>query len=169
MGRLSNVPVDIDGVRSIVDFKVTEIIDDINPFPALLGIDWAFDNLVVINLEKKQMTFEGHNIRIIAPLDPSKGPRYTKPIRKEEELQEVDDLYKMTTVKDDYIDPTVDGTLSWCYASSCTSDSDQGMENWQTCMHEISGRHCANLTKSLRWIGSEVSQIPIFSGVSKVK
>ena len=26
MGRLSNVPVDIDGVRSLVDFKVIEII-----------------------------------------------------------------------------------------------------------------------------------------------
>ena len=36
-------------------------------------------------------------------------------------------------------------------------------------MHEISGRHCAHLTKSLRWIGSEVSQIPIFNGFSQVK
>ena len=77
MWRLSNVPVDIDGVRSLADFEVIEIIDDSNPFPALLGIDWAFYNLVVINLKKKQMTFEGHNIIIIAPLDPSKGPRYT--------------------------------------------------------------------------------------------
>ena len=39
MGILSNVPVDIDGVRSLVDFEVIEIIDDSNPFPALLGID----------------------------------------------------------------------------------------------------------------------------------
>lgn len=77
MGRLLNVPVDIDGVWSLADFEVIEIIDDSNPFPALLGIDWAFDNLVVINLKKKQMTFEGHNIRMIAPLDPSTGPRYT--------------------------------------------------------------------------------------------
>ena len=62
MGRLSNVPVDIDGVQSLADFEVIEIIDDSKPFPALLGIDWDFDNLVVINLKKKQMTFEGHNI-----------------------------------------------------------------------------------------------------------
>ena len=71
MGRLSNVPVDIDGVRSLVDFKVIEIIDDSNPFPALLGIDWDFENLTLINLKKKQMTFEGHNIQIITPLDPT--------------------------------------------------------------------------------------------------
>lgn len=54
-----------------------EIIDDSNPFPTLLGIDRDFDNLDVINLKKKKMTFEGHNIRIIMPLDPSMGPRYT--------------------------------------------------------------------------------------------
>ena len=74
LGRLSIVPMDIDGVRNLADFEVIEIIDDSNPFSALLGIDWAFDNLAVINLKKKQMTFEGHNIRIIAPLDPSMGP-----------------------------------------------------------------------------------------------
>ena len=53
-----------------------EIIDDSKPYPALLGMDWEFDNLVVINLKKKKMTFEGHNIRIITPLDPSMGPFY---------------------------------------------------------------------------------------------
>ena len=97
MGRLSKVPVDIDGVRSLADFKVIEIIDDSNPFPTLLGIDCAFDNLVVINLKKKQMTFEGHNIWIITPLDPTQGPHYTKPIRDEEETRDVDDLYKVTS------------------------------------------------------------------------
>ena len=86
------------------------------------------------------MTFEGHNIIIIVPLDPSKAPQYTKPIHAEEEMKEADDLYKMTTVKDDYIDPTIYGTLSGCYASSCTSNSYQGMENWQNRMHEILGR-----------------------------
>ena len=112
MGRLSNVTVDIDAVQSLANFEVIEIIDDSNHFPALLGIDWAFDNLAMINLKKKKMTFEGHNIRIIVPLDLLKGPRYTKPIRQEEELKEVVNLYKMTTAKDDYIDPTTDGTLS---------------------------------------------------------
>ena len=77
MGIFLNVPVDIDGVWSLANFEVIEIIDDSNPFPTLLGIDWAFDNLDVINLKKKQMTFEGHNIRIILPLDPSMGPLYT--------------------------------------------------------------------------------------------
>ena len=52
LGRLSNMSVDIDGVRSLVEFEVIEIIDASNLFPVLLGIDWAFDNLAVINLKK---------------------------------------------------------------------------------------------------------------------
>ena len=98
--RLSNVPVDIDDVRSLEDFEVIEIIDDSKPYLALLGTDWAFDNLIVINLKKKHMTFKGHNIRIITPLDPSMGPRYTEPIRVEEEAREIDAFYKMTTTQD---------------------------------------------------------------------
>ena len=113
LGRLSNIPVDIDGVRSLADFEVIEIIDDSKPFPALLGIDWAFDNLAVIDLKKKQMTFEDSHIRVIAPLDPSQGPRYTEPRRPDEGAQDMDNLYKMTASLEDYVNLTADGTLSW--------------------------------------------------------
>ena len=75
------------------------------------------------------MTFEGHNIRIIVPLDPSMGPRYAKPICAEEEERDIDDFYKVTSSQDDYINPTTDGMFSWCYASSYTLDSDEGLEN----------------------------------------
>ena len=57
-GRLPQVPVDIDGVRSFVDFDVIEIIGNSRPYPALLGIDWEIDNMAVIDLKKIQMTFE---------------------------------------------------------------------------------------------------------------
>ena len=97
-----------------------------------------FDNLVVINLKKKKMTFEGHNIRIIAPLDPSMGPQYIEPIRAGEEVREIDYFYKMTTTQDDYLNPMANGTLSWHCASSCTLDSEEGLENWQNRMHEVS-------------------------------
>ena len=129
LGRLSNILINIYGVRSIVDFEVIKIIDDSNMFPAMLGIDWAFDNLAVINLKKKQMTFEGRNIRVIAPLDPSLDPHYTEPIHVEDEAREIDNFYKMTATQDDYINPTTDGMLSWCYDISCTSDFEEGLEN----------------------------------------
>ena len=82
LGRFPSVQVDIDGVSTLADFEVIEIIDDSNPYPALLGIEWALDNLAVINLKKKQMLFEGKDLRVIVPLDPSQGERYTEPIRE---------------------------------------------------------------------------------------
>jgi hypothetical protein len=38
-GILEHVHVDIDGVRTFVDFEVIEIVDNSCPYPALLGID----------------------------------------------------------------------------------------------------------------------------------
>ena len=57
LGIFPSVPVDIDGVSTLAYFEVIEIIDDSNPYLALLGIEWALDNSVVINLKKRQMTF----------------------------------------------------------------------------------------------------------------
>ena len=73
----SGVPVDLAEVRSLADFKVIEIIDDNTLYPALLGIDFPFENQAIINLKKKTMSFEGNGIRVIGLLDPTLGPRYT--------------------------------------------------------------------------------------------
>ena len=70
LGRLSQVPVNINGVHSSADFEVIEIIGDTKPYPALLGIDWAISNMAIINLKRRQMTFEDGQIRVIALLDP---------------------------------------------------------------------------------------------------
>ena len=35
-------------------------------------------------------------------------------------------------------------------------------------MHEVLGRRCAWLKKSLRWIGTEVCEVPMFDGLSKI-
>ena len=72
-GRLEHVPVDIDGVRTFADFEVIEIVDDNCPYPALLGIDWAFNNSSFFYLNKICMAFEGYGLWFIAPLDPDEG------------------------------------------------------------------------------------------------
>ena len=77
LGRFPSVPVNIDGFSTLADFEVIEIIDDSNPYPTLLGIEWEIDNDAVINLKKRQMTFKGKFLRVIVPLDPSQGERYT--------------------------------------------------------------------------------------------
>jgi len=48
MRCLHGVNIDIEGARVVVDFKVIEIINDSNPYPTLLGIDWAFDMNAII-------------------------------------------------------------------------------------------------------------------------
>jgi hypothetical protein len=109
--RLEHVPLDIDGVRTFVDFEVIEIVDDSCPYPALLVIDWDFNNSTIIDLKKRRMTFEGDGLRVIAPLDPDEGPRYREPIREEDYTYELENIYKLTARKHDYINPTTDGNL----------------------------------------------------------
>jgi len=70
--------VDIDRVSVLVDFEVIEIVDEINPYPGLLGIDWANDMNGVINLKKHKMIFEKKSLCVVIPLDPAEGSCYTK-------------------------------------------------------------------------------------------
>jgi hypothetical protein len=67
------VEVNIEGVKTKVDFEVIEIMDESDPYPALLGIDWAFDNNAVLNLKKRQMSFETDTMCVVTPLDPYEG------------------------------------------------------------------------------------------------
>ena len=41
IGRLSQVQVDIEGLRTFANFEVINIVYDTKPYPTLLGIDWA--------------------------------------------------------------------------------------------------------------------------------
>jgi hypothetical protein len=41
IGRLENMEIDVAGVKTVVEFEVIEIMGDKDPYPSLLGIDWA--------------------------------------------------------------------------------------------------------------------------------
>jgi hypothetical protein len=71
--------VDINGVRTFAYLEVIEIVDDSCPCPTLLGINWAFNNSTIVDLNKICMNFERDGLRVIAPLDPNEGTRYTEP------------------------------------------------------------------------------------------
>ena len=83
------------------------------------------------------MSFEGNGIRVIGPLDPALGPRYTELITAKEEAQNIDTVYQLTAAQGDYVNPTNDGMLSWQYESSCMSDSEVGLKNWKQRLHEV--------------------------------
>ena len=59
----------------------------------LLGIDWATDMNVVINLENWKMVFKKKSLRIVAPLDLAKGARYIEPVHDDESDDELDCIY----------------------------------------------------------------------------
>ena len=50
--RLSNVIIDVEGLCTYADFKVINIVDDTNPYHALLRIDWDINNQIIINFKK---------------------------------------------------------------------------------------------------------------------
>ena len=112
-------------MRTKADFEVIEIVDDTTPYPTLLGLDWAFENQTIINLKTMKMTFKLGEYRVIAQLYPSKGERFVEPTCLD--LEEINQLY-ITTVRDeDYVNPIVDGILSWQSITSCEIESDTGL------------------------------------------
>ena len=52
ISRLTQVPVKLEGLKTYVKFEVIDIVDDTNPYPALLSIGWAIDNQTIINFKK---------------------------------------------------------------------------------------------------------------------
>ena len=57
IGRLTQVPVEVKGLRTYANFEVIDIVDDTNPYHVLLGIDWAIDNQTIINFKKMILSF----------------------------------------------------------------------------------------------------------------
>jgi hypothetical protein len=110
IGRLKGVTIDLDGVRTMADFEVIEIVYGTTLYPTLLGLDWAFDNHAIINLKTRKMTFESGEYRVIAPLDPSEGERFVDETCLD--MEEINQLYRTTTQEEDYVNPTADGVLS---------------------------------------------------------
>ena len=62
LGRLPKVMVDIAGVKFLFDFGVTEIVEDTDPYPAILGLKWAIDMGGVINLKKRSMVLDRKSV-----------------------------------------------------------------------------------------------------------
>ena len=58
ISRLTQIPIEVEGLRTHVYFEVIDIVDDTNPYPGILGIDWAIDNQTIINFKKIILSFE---------------------------------------------------------------------------------------------------------------
>ena len=122
--------MDIEGLLTFADFKVINIVDDTNPYPMLLGIDWEMENQTIINFKRRTLSFEDDEMRVVAPLDPLEGQRFIEPLFNEGKGDHLDNIYNVNSLKEDYINPTTDGNLSWRCSSSCISDLGEALENW---------------------------------------
>jgi len=152
----------------LADFEVIEIVDDNNPYPTLLGIDWTTDMNGVINLKKRKMIFEKKSLRIVIPLDPTEGSCYTEPVRDYECDDDLDCIYKITTGEQDWVNPTTDGQISWERESSYTSNSDEEIKSWQNRLHEVTTLNCNIMTRSLHCVSTEVRDLPTYDGLGEV-
>jgi len=66
--------------------------DDSQPYPTLMGLEWDFDNQVIINLKRRELIFEVGYLKFIAPLDSTEGKRYIEL----EKGNAIDNLYNIT-------------------------------------------------------------------------
>ena len=71
LGRLLQVVVDIAGVKVCAEFEVIKILDDVDPYPMLLGLDWATHMGGIINMKHISMIFENNRTWVTVPLDPA--------------------------------------------------------------------------------------------------
>ena len=84
------------------------------------------------------LSLEDSKIRVVAPIDPLEGQRYVEPIHSKGKDNYLYKFYNIMYTKEDYINPTSDGKLSWPSVRSCTSNSGDALENWQNMLHEVS-------------------------------
>lgn len=80
----------------LADFEVIKTVNDINPYPALLGIYWATDMNGVINLMKCKKVFENKSLCVVVPLDLAEGSHYIEPVCDDESEEDLDCIYKIT-------------------------------------------------------------------------
>ena len=104
--------MDIEGLRTFANFEVINIVYDTNPYLALLGIDWEMGNQTIINFKRRTLSFEDDEMSIVAPLDPLEGQRYVELMFNEGKGDHLDNIYNVTALKEDYINPTADGNMS---------------------------------------------------------
>ena len=53
--NLATFLTNFEGLRIFANFGVINIIDDTNPYPTLLGIDWAIENQTIIFQEQDSL------------------------------------------------------------------------------------------------------------------
>jgi hypothetical protein len=81
----------------------------------------------------------------------------------------MENIYKLTSRQQDYINPMADGNFIWQSDNACSLDSEEVLENLKNKMYEGSTRRCAILTKEVHWISTTVSNLPTLDGLNPLE
>jgi hypothetical protein len=120
----------------------------------------------MIDLKKYTMTFDADEIKVVQPMDLYVGPRYMEPTYNNMEGEELDQLYTVKIgMREDYINPTVNGSVSWRSVQYADEDLELEFDSWQQGSFEIFSRRCATLRET-RWVGTKVREHPIYDDTS---
>lgn len=122
----------------------------------------------MINLKKRKMIFEKKSLHVVIPLDPVEGLHYIEPVHDYQSNDDLDYIYKITVWEQDWMNPTMDGKISWESEISCTLDSDEEIERWRNRLHKITTINCNMMTRSLRCVEIEVRDQPMYDRLSEV-
>jgi len=69
--------------------------------------------------------------------------RYNEPLNEYVQVSILENIYNITGRKEGYVNPTVDGELSWRNVHSYDTDSKDAMARWKNKLYEMSTRRCA--------------------------
>jgi hypothetical protein len=59
------------------------------------------------------MSFETYTLHVVAPLEPYEGDQYNELVDEDAWSLVIQNIYKIAGHKEDYINPTTNGDLSW--------------------------------------------------------
>ena len=58
--------MEVEVLRTYAEFEVVDIVDETNPYPALLGNYWDTNNQTIIKFKKRILSFKYYEIRVVS-------------------------------------------------------------------------------------------------------
>jgi hypothetical protein len=85
------------------------------------------------------MYFETNTLHVIVPLDANEGDNYNEPVNEDDQSSIIENIYQTTGHIEDYINPTVDGELSWTSVKSYDTYSKYATERRKNKLYSLYG------------------------------
>jgi hypothetical protein len=76
------------------------------------------------------MYFETNTLHVIVPIDLNEYNKYNDPVNEDEKRYIIENIYQIIQRREDYINPTVDGDLTWRSVKSYDTNSKVAMKRW---------------------------------------